>query len=129
MLKCKTCLLIDDDHDDQLIFELALKQVSNSMLCVTASNGNEGLEKLEGNDELKPDYIFLDLNMQGMSGIECLIRIKKHIELQYIPVIIYTTSSDQKDIIETGALGASAFITKPNDIAELTKKLEGLFNF
>jgi CheY-like chemotaxis protein len=126
MAEQKTCFLIDDDHDDQLIFTLALQQVSGSILCVTADNGIEALKRLDQKGFL-PDYIFIDLNMPGMNGIECLLKIKAIGHLKDIPVVIYTTSSKQKDIIETSALGASAFITKPYHIADLSKTLHEVF--
>lgn len=122
----KTCFLIDDDPDDQLIFSLALQQVSGSLTCITADSGFEALEKL-GQKSFLPDYIFLDLNMPGMNGIECLLRIKGQHHLRNIPVVIYTTSSNQKDILETNALGAYAFITKPNHITDLSQKLHEVF--
>lgn len=121
----KTCFLIDDDLDDQLIFSLALKQVNHLIRCVTADTGVEALKKLE---QFNPDYIFLDLNMPGMNGIECLLKIKKLIPLSKIPVAIYTTSSNQKHIVETSALGARAFINKPYHVSELSKKLEDFFS-
>jgi CheY-like chemotaxis protein len=126
MAALKTCFLIDDDHDDQLIFTLALKQVSGSLMCVTANNGFEALEKL-GQKGFLPDYIFMDLNMPGMNGIECLLKIKGLTHLRNIPVVIYTTSSNQQDILETNALGAYAFITKPYHIADLSQKLHEVF--
>lgn len=126
MAASKTCFLIDDDHDDQLIFSLALKQVSGSLLCVTADNGFDALEKLAQKSFL-PDYIFMDLNMPGMNGIECMLKIRGLKHLRNIPVIIYTTSSNQKDILETHALGAYAFITKPCHVADLSEKLHEVF--
>lgn len=126
MMASKTCLLIDDDHDDQLIFTLALKQVSGSILCVTADNGLDALQKL-GQASFLPDYIFMDLNMPGMNGIECLLKIKDLEHLRNTPIIIYTTSSNQRDMMETHALGASAFITKPCHISDLSEKLHEVF--
>jgi CheY-like chemotaxis protein len=126
MAASKTCFLIDDDHDDQLIFALALQQVSGSILCVTADNGMEALKKL-GQKSFHPDYIFIDLNMPGMNGTECMLEIKGMHHLKNIPIIIYTTSSNQKDVVETNALGACAFITKPSHIADLSEKLHEVF--
>lgn len=122
----KTCFLIDDDRDDQFIFSLALQQVDEETLFIAADTAKEALTKLEPGDFL-PDFIFLDLNMPVMNGIELLLRIKKLEHLQKIPVIIYTTSSSQKDIVETSTLGACAFITKPYHVAELSKKLDDFF--
>jgi CheY-like chemotaxis protein len=124
----KTCLLIDDDLDDQEIFMLALEKVDSELRCVVANNGYEGLKYLNTTSNPLPSYIFLDLNMPLMNGKECLIEIKKHSYLKHIPVVIYTTSSLQDDIIQTQKLGASDFITKPSSIPELSLKLAKAFN-
>lgn len=116
------CLLIDDDEDDKEIFCLAMAEADPAMRCITASSGPEALTMLCDN-ALRPDYIFLDLNMPLMNGKECLKEIRKHEPLKCIPVVIFSTSSLQKDIQETKELGASAFITKPPLVSTLTKKL------
>lgn len=124
----QTCLLIDDDFDDQEIFVLALEKVDKELRCIIANNGHEALKYLNNKSNVLPNYIFLDLNMPLMNGKECLIEIKKHAYLKDIPVIIYTTSSLQDDIIQTRKLGAADFITKPSSIPELSKKLAKVFN-
>src|SRR5215216_7180747 len=105
--------LADDDADDQEIFKEALSEIDKSIRCLTASSGEEALSKLTGGLKPLPDYIFLDLNMPRMDGLQCLTEIKKIKILKNIPVIIYSTSSAQKDVEETRKLGADYFITKP----------------
>jgi CheY-like chemotaxis protein len=123
MAKPITCFLIDDDKDDQEIFMLALEDMNINVACVTANDGNEALNKFAQDETFLPDYIFLDLNMPRINGKQCLVEIKKIDHLKNIPVIIYSTSSAQKDKLETEMLGASAFITKPSSISEFTKIL------
>lgn len=118
------CFLIDDDDDDQEIFSLALSNIDEGINCVTANDGIEALEKLHLENDFTPHFIFLDLNMVRMNGRECLVEIKKIGRLQEVPVIIYSTSSEQKDIIETKMLGASDYIVKPPNMTLLEKKLE-----
>jgi CheY-like chemotaxis protein len=123
-----TCFLIDDDVDDQEIFALALERVNTSIKCTMANDGIEALEKLRGNDTSVPQYIFLDLNMPRVNGKQCLAEIKKDSRLDHIPVIIYSTSSDPRDVDETKQLGATAFITKPSKISDLVKILSDFFD-
>jgi CheY-like chemotaxis protein len=123
----KTCLLVDDDDDDKEIFCLALQKVDPSIDCTTASDGLEALSILN-NNSFVPDYIFLDLNMPRMDGKECLKEIRKRRHLNNVPVIIFSTSSADKDIEETKRLGASSFITKPPLVATLAKKLSDVFS-
>jgi CheY-like chemotaxis protein len=122
----KTCLLIDDDIDDQEIFCLALDKISFPFDCHIANNGFEALQKLEEKSVL-PDYIFLDLNMPRMNGKECLRELKKNPRLRNIPVVIYSTSSSLSDINDTKALGAKDFIIKPFSLDALTEKLNHFF--
>ena len=85
----------------------------------------EAMDKL--NQDFKPDFIFLDLNMPRMNGRQCLTELKKQPGLCNIPVVIYTTSSENRDREETLALGAAAFITKPSGIEELIQSLQNVF--
>lgn len=122
-----TIFLIDDDSDDQEIFALALEEIFRSYTCVTAKNGVEALEKLRSGN-VKPDYIFLDLNMPRMNGKQCLAEIRKESVLNKIPVIIYSTSSESHHMEQMITMGASAFVTKPPVIAELIASLRDVFD-
>jgi CheY-like chemotaxis protein len=121
-----TCLLIDDDVDDQEIFMLALTQIGDQFNCLAVNNGYEALQQLK-KQSILPDYIFLDLNMPRMNGKECLKELKKNDRLTNIPVIIYSTSSSLNDINDTRRLGAADFITKPFSIKDLIDALCGFF--
>jgi CheY-like chemotaxis protein len=75
-------------------------------------------------EESQPDLIFMDLNMPVMNGFDCLAYLKNKTELRDIPVVIFTTSETLSDINRTRQLGASWFMTKPNDFNVLCKKLD-----
>jgi CheY-like chemotaxis protein len=121
-----TCFLIDDDEDDQELFTLALKKVDPALTCVVADDCGEALQKLRQEETFMPRYIFLDLNMPRMHGKQCLMELKKIARIEHIPIIIFTTSSEPKDILETKALGATDFLTKPPLISTLTNRLAKL---
>jgi CheY-like chemotaxis protein len=121
------CLLVDDDEDDREIFCLALEKVDTSIKCVSARDGREALSILESGSFI-PDYIFLDLNMPIMDGKECLKEIRKINQLNRVPVIMFSTSSVDRDKDETKKLGANEFITKPPLVSELAKKLTDIFS-
>jgi CheY-like chemotaxis protein len=119
-------LLIDDDLDDQDIFNSALARVSTAVKCISMTNAKEALHRLEKN-EFVPDAIFLDLNMPIMTGEQFLKEIKEINHLCTIPVIIFSTTSNPSTIETTKRLGASAFITKPNSFEELVRILTPIF--
>ena len=118
--------VIDDDIDDQELFIEAVKEIDAGIQCDCASNGEEALDLLGKADTL-PDLIFLDLNMPRLNGKQCLERLKSNKDLRNIPVIIYSTSSQENDVRDTLALGAIHFLTKPSSFHELCDTLGGLF--
>lgn len=121
--KPTTFFIVDDDTDDQEIFLAAVKEVDDSIECVTVDNCEEALSKLKKASGKLPDFIFLDLNMPRINGRQCLVELKKLAHLKHIPVIIYSTSSLKKDIEETTKLGADMFITKPSRFEDLCRVL------
>jgi CheY-like chemotaxis protein len=117
----KRIMLIDDDPDDQLFFRDAVQVVSPELGCELASSCQEALKQLEAPP--LPDLIFMDLNMPVMNGFDCLAYLKNKNEYRDIPIIIFTTSKNLKDIDKTKQLGARWFMTKPDDFNVLCKKL------
>lgn len=118
----RSILLIDDDADDQLLFNDAIHLVDSSIRFDWADNGQHALNKLRAT-KLMPDLIFLDLNMPVVNGFEFLSQIKRDEELHNIPVVAFTTSRNPLDTIRARQLGADAFLTKPSDYQELCRKL------
>ena len=124
----KTFLIVDDDSDDYDFFCEAVSEIDSEARCFTAINGEDALKKLRIMAPQLPDFIFLDLNMPRMDGRECLLELKKDIKLRNIPVIIFTTSSAQKDIDDTMATGATYFLTKPSDFQSLRNTIQFVMN-
>lgn len=108
-----TILLVDDDEDDRQLFIEAAKELDNTIICLSASDGMEALSYLQDQRNDVPDFIFLDLRMPGLSGEECLMEIKKEPRLAPVPVIVYTTSRDIQESRRLKQLGAAHFASKP----------------
>jgi CheY-like chemotaxis protein len=123
MNKTRTFFIVDDDIDDQELFMEAVGEVDSSIKCVASSDCDEALEMLKSGRLPKPDIIFLDLNMPRVNGKQCLGELKKVANLRDIPVIIYSTSSEKRDIEETSRLGAAHFLTKPNKFDDLCRAI------
>jgi CheY-like chemotaxis protein len=102
-----TILNIDDDLEDQEIFTEAIDIIDPLFTCIKANNGLEGHELLFHDEkQLSIDYIFLDINMPKMNGIELLSLIKKNDRLRNIPVYVLSTSCSQRERAEINLLGA-----------------------
>ena len=114
-MKDISCLLIDDDPDDQDMFCLILKEIPRKITCLIAGNGQEALQKLPKMDP-RPDLIVLDLNMPIMNGFQFLQEIQHDEQINTIPVIAFSTSSDL-GLVELKKLGALEVFTKPNSLA------------
>ncbi len=114
-----TFLLADDDADDKTLFCEALSEIDPAIVCHTASDGKEALQILSEQQIMKPNIIFLDINMPVMDGWQCLVKLKEHNTHKDIPVIMYSTSSYQRDIEQALEGGAFCFFTKPSDYREL----------
>jgi CheY-like chemotaxis protein len=124
----KDCMLIDDDQDDQEIFLMALEKVHAQINCSIAKDGVEGLKTLS-DFSYTPGYIFVDINMPKMNGIECLRQIRKLDHLRNSRVIMYSTSADERIISQCKELGADEFLTKPPALAVLVESLSNILRW
>ncbi|MDR6561780.1 MULTISPECIES: response regulator [unclassified Arcicella] len=120
----KTVFLIDDDLDEREIFQESLHALNLEVNYVEAKNGAEALEKLDLPNFKKPDIIFLDLNMPIMDGRKFLKEVKGHDKYNNIPVIIYSTSSNEIDRQFAIENQASMFMTKPYSLEVLRAEIK-----
>lgn len=130
-----TILLVEDEEAHARLIERNLKRagVRNPLLWV--DGGQKALDLLYGADGTgnpdRPDPILLllDLNMPGVNGYQVLKTLKTHDDLHKIPVIILTTTDDQREIDHAYDMGANAYITKPVELNDFIKTIGelGLF--
>ena len=120
-------LIIDDDLDDQEIFLMCVKNIREDIDCRTANNGVEALAMLDAQKEYTPNYIFLDVNMPKMNGIECLRNLKKIERLRNTKIFMYSTTSESATVEESRKIGADDFIIKPAKTVVLTERLSKIF--
>jgi len=128
MEKTPLLFLVDDDLDDLILFKDAINEIDPAIEIMTSGNGVDALKILTGELSQTPDYIFIDLNMPLMNGVQCLREIKKLSKFSNIPVIIYSTSSYERDILQTINNGAHSYIVKPFSFQELCEKLRKVLN-
>lgn len=120
----KHIVVADDDKDDLDFFTDALKDTCPDITVTVAEDGGELLYKL--NKISLPDVIVLDLNMPCISGKDCLKALRKDDKYEKVPIVIYSTSSNTKDIEECLHYGANHYVTKPSSmlaISTLVKKI------
>ena len=123
-------LYAEDDPDDLFMVQQAFEKFDDTIQLAHAANGFDALQQLnkfhaEGN---LPCLVILDINMPGMDGIETLIRIRQSDALSKLAVVLFTTSSSERDKIIARKWGAE-FITKPLVYAELEILAKTFLNF
>jgi len=121
-------LLIEDDMIEVMKLHRAIKTLKLPHQIIEANNGEEALKILDQRENL-PDIILLDLNMPKLNGIEFLSILKKDAVLKYIPTIIFTTSSYEKDLIDCYTIGVAGYILKPLKYEDYVFKIEKLLAY
>ncbi|WP_018341779.1 response regulator [Cytophaga aurantiaca] len=117
-------MLADDDEDDRLFFKDAFEEIKIKTEVSTLKNGIELMNFLNQPKVILPHILFLDLNMPGKTGMDCLREIKSIDRLKDIAIAIYSTSASEEDIEETFVQGANVYIKKPHEFSALKKILE-----
>lgn len=119
-------LIVDDSEDDYYAAQRALTKANLHNPIERATSGESAIEMLRSG--IRPGLILLDLNMPGIDGRKTLEIIKGDNALKTIPVVILTTSDDERDVKKCYALGANTYIQKPVDfdgLIEAMKRLKG----
>jgi CheY-like chemotaxis protein len=119
-----TVFYIDDDADEIELFCEAVKKVNPSIHYITTTDAYQGLLLLS---KMQPHLIFLDLHMPKKSGVECLREIRQMKQLDLVPVILYSSDADSKDIQQLTRLGATQFLNKRGNFVELCQDLHDIF--
>jgi len=129
----KTILLVEDNPDDE---ELAIRALKKNHLLndvLVAHDGVEALDYLHGtgayegrNTQEQPQVILLDLKLPKLDGLEVLKRIRADKRTKYLPVVVLTSSNEEKDLVESYELGANSYIRKPVDFKQFTEAVKQL---
>ncbi|MEJ7644178.1 MAG: response regulator [Chryseolinea sp.] len=124
----QTILLVDDDEEDQEIFQDALKEIDPLILCSFANDGEEAMSLLGGAAVVKPDLMFIDMNMPKLNGKQVLRELKSSGSLEDIPVVMYSTFFGPKDIDEINSLGAVHYLVKATKFSDLCDALREILS-
>jgi CheY-like chemotaxis protein len=132
-MKEKHILLVEDDPDDVKLTLKALEKSRVANRVEVVWDGIEALDYLFGTGKfagrdmaIRPQLILLDLKMPKMDGLEVLRRIRSDERTKLLPVVILTTSTEDRDRIESYKLGANSYIRKPVDFHQFADAVEHL---
>lgn len=117
----KHFFVIDDDEEEVQLIADALKSMNADCKCTWAKTGEQALQQLQ---YLKPDVIFVDYNMNGMNGIQCLKAIKELPNCTQVPVVLHSSFMTDQLCSNALELGAFQCLQKPNSFDKLITVLE-----
>jgi CheY-like chemotaxis protein len=129
----KTILLVEDNPDDELLAIRALKKNNIMNEVVVARDGAEALDYLfgtgtyDGRDtSIMPQVILLDLKLPKINGLEVLKRLRSDERTKLLPVVILTSSREDRDLNASYRLGANSYIRKPVDFTQFSEAIRQL---
>lgn len=129
-------LVIEDSDEDYEATVRIFKKIGASLAISRCADGDDALDLLQRSsahsskgEARLPSLILLDLNLPATDGREVLSQIKQNTQLQEIPVVVLTTSSNPKDIESCYRQGASSYLIKPVNIGEFTHMIQTLYHY
>ncbi len=127
----KRILIVDDSPKDVELTIAALREKNLANEVIVAEDGEEALDYLYkrgkfADEKGTPAVILLDIKMPKMNGIEVLREIRSNPKFKLIPVIMVTSSHEEKDLVESYKLGANSYVVKPVDIVQFIDAIKAL---
>ena len=128
MKKALRILLLEDDTIEIMKLRRTILSLGLNHKVIEARNGEMALKILFSNGEL-PDVILLDLNMPKINGLEFLKILKKDEKLKFIPTVVLTTSSNDKDVLECYKMGIAGYIIKPLKYKDYVSRIDRVLSY
>jgi two-component system response regulator len=129
----KYILLVEDNPDDEVLTLRAFKNQNIINEVVVARDGAEALDHLfckgkyaDRDPGLMPQVVLLDLKLPKLDGLEVLGEIRSDERTKLLPVVILTSSKEEKDLVNSYQLGANSFVRKPIDFVSFSKAIQQL---
>ena len=125
-------LLVEDDPKDVELTLTALEEYNLANEVVVACDGEEALDYLHGRGKFKarlndnPAVMLLDLKLPKVDGLEVRKQIKSDEKFKMIPVVVLTSSHEEKDMVASYRLGVNAYVVKPVDFHEFVNAIREL---
>jgi two-component system, response regulator len=119
-------VLVEDNPDDQTLTLRALKKQNVANEIIVLNDGVEALEFLLDPEKPLPNLVLLDLKLPKLDGLQLLRRLRSEPRTQVLPVVVLTSSDEDRDVIEGYRLGANSYIRKPVDFNQFTEAVRQL---
>jgi two-component system response regulator len=132
-MDCKVILLVEDNPDDEALTLRAFERSNIMNQVVVVHDGVEALDYLfargtfaDRDPARLPELVLLDLKLPRVDGLEVLRQLRADARTRLLPVVVLTSSDEERDIIESYSLGANSYIRKPVDFTQFTEAVRQL---
>lgn len=129
----KSILLVEDNHQDELLILRSLRKVNLANQVDVVRDGQQALDYLFQEGEFAdragsalPTVVLLDINLPRVSGLEVLERLRTDPRTRIVPIVILTSSDEDRDRLSSYENGANSFVRKPLDFAEFAETVARL---
>ena len=119
---------VDDQKIDRVLFEITLAEIGTPSILKMAKDGQEAMQVLNEEEDYMPDLIILDLKMPFKNGNECLEEIRKIEKFKLTPVILFSNSTEEKDINQAYENNANLYVQKPFNVDHQVALMKKLFS-
>lgn len=120
----KMVLLVEDNPNDEILTLRGLRRNKIANEIIVARDGQEALDYLfgtGGRERVVPALVLLDMNLPKLNGLDVLRRIRADERTKTLPVVILTSSRQERDVVESYELGCNSYVCKPLDFDEFMK--------
>ena len=118
--------LIEDNADDEALTIRALKKHGISNKIAILRDGVEALAFFLDTNQPLPQLVLLDLNLPRLNGLELLQRLRAEPRTKLLPIVILTSSNEERDLVEGYRLGANSYVRKPVDFVQFSEAVNQL---
>jgi len=126
-MNIKNILLVEDNHQDELLIMRTLKKINLANQVDIVRDGQQALDYLLGDRSAPPPaVVLLDIGLPRVSGLDVLARLRADARTRLMPVVILTSSDEESDRLKSYQNGANSFVRKPLDFGEFAQTLAQL---
>jgi len=131
-MSLKTILLVEDNRQDEMLILRSLRKINLANQVDVVRDGQQAIDYLlregefAGRSAVMPTVVLLDLNLPRLSGLEVLTRLRADARTQLLPIVVLTSSDEERDRLSSYQSGANSYVRKPLEFSEFAETVARL---